>query len=149
MEASRPEIVKIRAILVAASVVIGMSIGLYADETRNTRSPTHDAYVQYSANTSNNYGLNASMLVGRGREACMKFEVSDLANITAARLKLYVTGNTDLPSPFPVIVRTMFDDTWDEQYYTTSATRRHHSDIFRQSQRFRLVELHDLRCRQA
>ena len=61
-----------------------------ADGEWSSRAPLQDTFVNSNdRNTAS--GGSGGIVVGNGREGCMMFDVSGLANVTAARLKLYIT----------------------------------------------------------
>ena len=83
-----------------------------------SRSPIGDTFVDFK-DRGKAFGDNSSIVVGNGREAFMMFDVSGLAGVTAARVKLYVTQcGTTANVKWPVYFRVMRDDTWNESDMT-------------------------------
>ena len=89
-------------------------------ETWSSRPPLQDTYIGSSASEKDVPKGNAEgLIVGNGREAFMMFDVSGLAGVTAARVKLYVTQcGTTADVKWPVYFRVMRDDTWNESDMT-------------------------------
>ena len=87
-------------------------------EAWQSRAPLQDTFVNYNARDTASGG-NGSIIVGNGREGCMMFDVSGLANVEAARLKLYITQcGTKEGVVWPIYVRVMRNDHWDENTLT-------------------------------
>ena len=89
-----------------------------ADGEWSSRAPLQDTFVNSNdRNTAS--GGSGGIIVGNGREGCMMFDVSGLANVTAARLKLYVTQcGTKEGVIWPVYARVMRNDRWNENTLT-------------------------------
>ena len=63
---------------------------LYADgEAWQSRPAWQDAFVR-DIEPNGNFGSSTGIIAGNNREGLMMFDVSGLANITAARIKFYV-----------------------------------------------------------
>ena len=94
-------------------------------ETWSSRPPLQDTYIGSSASEKDVPNGNAEgLIVGNGREAFMMFDVSGLAGVTAARVKLYVTQcGTKAGVKWPVYFRVMRDDTWNESDMTWDTRR--------------------------
>lgn len=98
----------------AASVFAALADG----ETWQSRAPLQDTFVNYNARDTAS-GDNAGIIVGSGREGCMMLDVSGLANVTAARIKLYISQcGTKAGVKWPVYFRIMRNDTWNEATLT-------------------------------
>lgn len=89
-----------------------------ADGEWSSRAPLQDTFVNSNdRNTAS--GGSGGIVVGNGREGCMMFDVSGLANVTAARLKLYITQcGTKEGVVWPVYARIMRNDRWNENTLT-------------------------------
>ena len=105
--------------LLLLTCATAMVFDVLADgETWQSRAPIQDTFVNYAARDTA-FGDNAGIIVGNGREGCMMFDVSGLANVTAAKVKLYISqcGTTD-GVKWPVYFRVMRNDTWNEATLT-------------------------------
>ena len=72
-----------------------------------SRAPLQDTFVN-SNDRGTASGSAAGIIVGNGREGCMMFDVSGLAGVTSARLKLYITQcGATAGVVWPVYVRVM------------------------------------------
>ena len=104
---------------VAASAALFSAVA-DGGETWSSRPPLQDTYIGSSdAEKGVPKGNAEGLIVGNGREAFMMFDVSGLAGVTAARVKLYVTQcGTTADVKWPVYFRVMRDDTWNESDMT-------------------------------
>ena len=103
------------------AIVITLAAGsVFADgeEVWQSRPPMQDTFVRDSEPNAN-FGSSGGVIVGSNREGCMMFDVSGLANVTAARIKLYVTQcGTTSGVTWPVFFRVMRNDRWNESTLT-------------------------------
>ncbi len=107
-----------KRLLVIGVAAMAAAVALADGETWQSRAPIQDTFVNY-ATRDTAYGDNAGIIVGNSREGCMMFDVSGLANVTAAKIKLYISqcGTTD-GVKWPVYFRVMRNDTWNEATLT-------------------------------
>ena len=107
-----------KRLLVIGVAAMAAAVALADGETWQSRAPIQDTFVNYAARDTA-YGDNAGIIVGNGREGCMMFDVSGLANVTAAKIKLYISqcGATE-GVKWPVYFRVMRNDTWNEATLT-------------------------------
>ena len=89
-----------------------------ADGEWSSRLPLQDAFVR-DIQPNANFGTDEGLIAGNNRESCMLFDVSGLANVTAARIRFYVTqcGTTE-GAKWPLFFRIMRNDRWDESTVT-------------------------------
>ena len=91
-----------------------------ADDAWTERLPVQDTYVDSAATRQNiAYGDSEGIIIGGGREGCLMFDVSDLANVTAAKFRFYVSqcGSTS-GAKWPVYFQIMRNDRWNENTLT-------------------------------
>lgn len=106
---------KMLAITCAA---VATFVALADGETWQSRAPMHDAYVR-DAVPNANYGTDGDLIVGNNREVTMLFDVSGLANVTAAKIKFYITQcGTAVGAKWPLFFRIMRNDRWNESTLT-------------------------------
>ncbi|MBR1609627.1 MAG: DNRLRE domain-containing protein [Kiritimatiellae bacterium] len=88
---------------------------LRADDAEWTeRRPVADTFVNYNS-TAATYGSNEGIVVGNGREGVLKFDVSDLAGVTAAKVRFRITQcGTAEGAVWPLFFRVMRDTDWNE-----------------------------------
>lgn len=83
-----------------------------------SRAPLQDTFVN-SNDRNTAFGNNAGIVIGNGREGCMMFDVSGLANITAARIRFRVTQcGATAGVVWPLYFRVMRNDRWNENSLT-------------------------------
>ena len=106
---------RLLASVVAAVAVCGAAL---ADGEWSSRAPLQDTFVR-DTQPGANFGTSTGLIAGNNRESCIMFDVSGLANVTAARLKLYVAqiGTKD-GVVWPVYARVMRNDRWNENTLT-------------------------------
>ena len=105
---------------ICAVVMAVVAVSAFADgeETWQSRPPMQDTFVRDSEPNAN-FGASGGLIVGNNRESCMMFDVSGLANVTAARIRLYVTQcGTTAGVKWPVFFRVMRNDRWNESTLT-------------------------------
>jgi len=102
-------------IIGAAVAVCGAAM---ADGEWSSRAPLQDTFVRDSEPNAN-FGSNGGIITGNNREGCMMFDVSGLANVTAARIRFYVTQcGTEEVMKWPLYFRIMRNDRWNESTLT-------------------------------
>ena len=91
-----------------------------ADDAWTERLPVQDTYVDSAAARQNiAYGDSKGITIGNGREGCLMFDVSDLANVTAAKFRFYVSQcGTTSGAKWPVYFQVMRNDRWNENTLT-------------------------------
>ena len=91
-----------------------------ADDAWTERLPVQDTYVDSAAARQNiAYGDSEGITIGNGREGCLMFDVSDLANVTAAKFRFYVSQcGTTSGAKWPVYFQIMRNDRWNENTLT-------------------------------
>ena len=91
-----------------------------ADDAWTERLPLQDTYVDSAAARQNSaYGTSEGIIIGNGREGCLMFDVSDLANVTAAKFSFYVSQcGTTSGVKWPVCFQIMRNDRWNENTLT-------------------------------
>ena len=91
-----------------------------ADDAWAERLPLQDTFVNYNnGDRDTAYTNSASIVVGNGREGCMMFDVSGLANVTAAKIKFNITQcGTKTGVTWPLYFRVMRNDRWNETTLT-------------------------------
>ena len=82
------------------------------------RYPSDDTYVQSDAPGSTFY-TSGALVCGRSREPLLKFDVADLANVSRATLRLYVSQYDDTQTQ-PVFIRTLNNTSWSEMNLTAN-----------------------------
>ncbi len=83
-----------------------------------SRAPMQDTFVRYDQPGAT-FGTETGITIGNGREGCMMFDVSGLANITAARIRFRVTQcGTMAGVTWPLYFRVMRADRWNENSLT-------------------------------
>ena len=103
---------------IVAVAVLAECLVAFADGEWSSRAPLQDTFVNYNSRDTA-FGGQGGIIVGNGREGCMMFDVSGLANVEAARLKLYITQcGTKEGVVWPIYVRVMRNDRWDENTLT-------------------------------
>ena len=106
---------RLLASCVAAFAVCGAAL---ADGEWSSRAPLHDAFVR-DIDPGGNFGSNQGLIAGNNRESCMMFDVSGLANVTAARIRFYVTQcGIKEGVKWPLFFRIMRNNSWDESTVT-------------------------------
>ena len=91
------------------------------EEVWQSRPAWQDAFVRDSEQNAN-FGSSTGVIAGNNREGLMMFDVSGLANITAARIKFYVTQcGTKEGVTWPLYFRIMRNDRWNESTVTWNA----------------------------
>ena len=105
-----------RLLMIGAAAMVAAVA--FADGEWSSRAPLQDTFVNYSdRNTA--FGDSAGIIVGNGREGCMMFDVSGLANVTAAKIKFYITQcGTTVGVTWPLYFRVMRNDRWNETTLT-------------------------------
>ena len=94
------------------------AVALADGETRQSRAPLQDTFV-HSGATGTAYGSDAGIVVGNGREGCLMFDVSGLANVDSAKIRFYVTQcGTTAGVTWPLYFRVMRNDRWNETSLT-------------------------------
>ena len=87
-------------------------------ETWQSRAPMQDTFVK-SDEPNKAFTNSTSVIVGNGREGCMMFDVSGLANVTAAKIKFYITQcGATAGVTWPLYFRVMRNDRWNETTLT-------------------------------
>ena len=116
MNFSKPSKVAVLAALACAAFT------LYADgEAWQSRPAWQDAFVR-DIEPNGNFGSSTGIIAGNNREGLMMFDVSGLANITAAKIKFYVTQcGTKEGVTWPLYFRVMRNDSWNESTVTWNA----------------------------
>lgn len=104
--------VRFAASIVMAVLLSALASGVRADDGWQSRTPLQDTFVHSDQRTSS-FGLDGSLIVGSGRETCLMFDVSGLENVTAAKIRLYVSqcGTTE-GVVWPLYVRVMRNTRW-------------------------------------
>ena len=103
------------AALVASLSLVAVTPAAFAD---GSRAPLQDTFVN-SNDRNTAFGNNAGIVIGNGREGCMMFDVSGLANITAARIRFRVTQcGATAGVVWPLYFRVMRNDRWNENSLT-------------------------------
>ena len=105
---------------ICAVVMVMAAVSAFADgeETWQSRPPMQDTFVRDN-DPNANFGSSGGLIVGNWRESCMMFDVSGLANVTAARIRLYVTQcGATVGAKWPVFFRVMRNDRWNESTLT-------------------------------
>lgn len=82
------------------------------------RYPSDDTYVQSDA-PNNTFYTSGTLVCGRSREPLLKFDVADLANVSRAVLRLYVSQHDDTQTQ-PVFIRTLNNTSWSEMNLTAN-----------------------------
>ena len=83
-----------------------------------SRSPIGDTFVNFN-DRGKAFGDNSGIVVGNGREACFLFDVTGLANVEEARIRLYITQcGTTAGVVWPIYARIMRNDRWNETSLT-------------------------------
>ena len=92
----------------------------WADDAWTERLPVQDTYVDSAAARQNSaYGDSEGIIIGNGREGCLMFDVSDLANVTAAKFRFYVSQcGTTSGAKWPIYFQIMRNDRWNENTLT-------------------------------
>ena len=106
------------AVLLAALACAAFT--LYADgEAWQSRPVVQDTFVRDQYEPDGNFGSSTGVVAGNNREGLMMFDVSGLANITAAKIKFYITqcGTTE-GVKWPLYFRVMRNDRWNESTVT-------------------------------
>ena len=105
--------------LIAIGVAMTAAAMAMADgETWQSRLPLHDSFVR-DTQPDANFGADEGLVTGNNRESCMMFDVSGLANVTAARIKFYITQcGTAEDAKWPIFFRVMRNDRWNESTVT-------------------------------
>ena len=86
-----------------------------------SRAPMQDTFV-HSGAAGTAYGNATDIVVGSGREGCLMFDVSGLANVASAKLKFHVTQcGTTAGVTWPLFFRVMRNDRWNEASLTWNA----------------------------
>ena len=106
---------RLLASVVAAVAVCGAAL---ADGEWSSRLPLHDSYVR-DIQPDANFGTEGGLIAGNNRESCMMFDVSGLANVTAAKIRFWITqcGTTE-GAKWPLFFRIMRNVDWDEATVT-------------------------------
>ena len=88
------------------------------EEAWQSRPVVQDTFVR-DTETDTNFGSSTGVVAGNNREGLMMFDVSGLANITAAKIKFYITqcGTTE-GVKWPLYFRVMRNDRWNESTVT-------------------------------
>ena len=101
--------------IAAIALAACLAVPLRADEAAwATRAPIQDTYIGSGASEREvPQGDAAGLVVGNGREAFLMFDVSGLAGVSAAKIRLRVTqcGTTE-GVVWPLFLRVMDDDSW-------------------------------------
>lgn len=106
-----------KRLLVIGVVAMAAAVAL-ADGEWSSRAPLQDTFVRDSEPNAN-FGSNGGIITGNNREGCMMFDVSGLANVTAARIKFYITQcGTEESMKWPLYFRVMRNDRWNESTLT-------------------------------
>ncbi|MBR2838361.1 MAG: DNRLRE domain-containing protein [Kiritimatiellae bacterium] len=94
-----------------------------ADGEWSARLPLQDTFVR-DTDPNANFGKGVSIIAGNNRESCMMLDVSGLANVTAARIRFYVTqAGTAAGVKYPLYFRVMRNDRWNENTLTWNSMR--------------------------
>lgn len=104
---------------------IGFSVAIFlvnlaaafSDESAwTTRAPIQDTYIgSAAAEKGIPKGDATGLIVGNGREAFLMFDVSGLADVTTAKIRLHCTQcGTAEGVVYPLYCRVMRNDTWNE-----------------------------------
>ena len=110
----------IQSSLAPAAVAAALSLGALAPAAfaDGSRAPLQDTFVRHDQ-PSAAFGSDPGIIVGNGREGCMMFDVSGLANITAARIRFRVTQcGATAGVVWPLYFRVMRNDRWNENSLT-------------------------------
>ena len=111
-------------ILAALLSLAAVAPAAFAD---GSRAPLQDTFV-HSGAAGTAYGGAEGIIVGNGREGCLMFDVSGLASVDSAKVKVYVTQcGTAAGVVWPLYFRVMRNDRWNE----TSLTWNSFPDEFR------------------
>ena len=88
------------------------------EEVWQSRPVVQDTFVR-DTETDTHFGSSTGVVAGNNREGMMMFDVSGLANITAAKIKFYITqcGTTE-GVKWPLYFRVMRNDRWNESTVT-------------------------------
>ena len=107
-----------KRLLIISAAAVAVCGAAMADGEWSSRAPLQDTFVRDSEPNAN-FGSNEGIITGNNREGCMMFDVSGLANVTAARIRFYVTqcGTTNGVT-WPLYFRIMRNDIWDESTVT-------------------------------
>ena len=104
--------------LLAIGVAAMLAATALADGEWSSRAPMQDTFV-HSGDRNKAFGDSTGLIVGNGRETCLMLDVSGLANVTAARLKLYIAQcGTKEGVVWPIYARVMRNDRWNESTLT-------------------------------
>ena len=107
-----------KTFFVIVTILAGCFQIAVGDETWQSRPPMQDTFVR-DTEPNKNFGSSGGIIHGNNRESCMMFDVSGLANVTAARIRLYVTQcGTTAGVKWPVFFRVMRNDRWNESTLT-------------------------------
>ena len=89
------------------------------EEAWQSRPVVQDTFVRDQYEPDGNFGSSTGVVAGNNREGLMMFDVSGLANITAAKIKFYITqcGTTE-GVKWPLYFRVMRNDRWNESTVT-------------------------------
>ena len=83
-----------------------------------SRAPMQDAFVRDNESNSN-FGASGYIVAGNNREGVMMFDVSGLANVTAAKIKFFIDQcGTTAGVKWPLFFRVMRHDRWNESTIT-------------------------------
>ena len=87
-------------------------------EVWQSRPPMQDTFVR-DTERNNSFATNLAVIVGNNREGCMMFDVAGLANVTAARIRFYLTQcGTTSGVKWPLFFRIMRNDQWADTTLT-------------------------------
>ena len=107
-----------KRLLVICMAAMAAAVTLADGETWQSRAPLHDAFVR-DTDPDTNFGADEGLVAGNNRESCMMFDVSGLANVTAAKIKFYITQcGTAEGAKWPIFFRVMRNDWWNESTVT-------------------------------
>ena len=111
---------RLERLLLVCAVAAAIHGAARADDVWTERLPVQDTYVDSAAARQNSaYGDSEGIIIGSGREGCLMFDVSDLANVTAAKFRFYLSQcGTKSGVKWPVCFQIMRNDRWNENTLT-------------------------------
>ena len=111
---------RLERVLFVSALAATIHCAARADDAWTERLPVQDTYVDSAAARQDiAYGDSDGIVIGNGREGCLMFDVSDLANVTAAKFRFYVSQcGTKSGVKWPVYFQIMRNDRWNENTLT-------------------------------
>ena len=112
---------RLERLLLVSAVAAAIHGTARADDAWTERLPLQDTYVDSSTAARKDiaYGDSEGIIIGSGREGCLMFDVSDLANVTGAKFRFYVSQcGTTTGAKWPVYFQIMRNDRWNENTLT-------------------------------